>query len=140
LELSGAMIGGIGATVVLFPHLAPALPPPCPVDVYVPRGGIDTLKHYLTSTQGFNALEMPPSLFPSTGAAGHHPRGVHSVVRLQKGSFHLDLYESTTAAALYPLTSAWNSALFNYITPRMFCSAYPLLTAAQQALLNPLCL
>ncbi|KAI0702094.1 hypothetical protein C8Q76DRAFT_802387 [Earliella scabrosa] len=54
-----------------------------------------------------------------------------------KGSLVLAVFVSVDHSSLHAAAAQWNSGLLNYVTPRTFGSAYPLLTRDRIALINP---
>ncbi|TFK88575.1 hypothetical protein K466DRAFT_598515 [Polyporus arcularius HHB13444] len=71
-----------------------------------------------------------------------YPHGVSVMHRFShgdpnEGAFCINLVRSTTSSPLLPITSELHTALFNYVSPRDFCSSYPALIQSKRALLTP---
>ncbi len=129
MHLSSSVISGIAALYILYPRYGR---PPF-ATIYTPEDTFAFVLSYLVEVEDFTIVPMP-------GHDGVFPRGVSVAVRLSKGGFIFDVAQSTTISPLLPLTSQFNSALFNYVSSTWFSSAYPTLTQTGRALLNPYCL
>ncbi len=159
MEETGAVIGGLGAIHVLFPHHAA---PPF-LELFTPQYSHEDLLCHLVYKENFKRPIHIPVLeltdLPTAPSVDHtgteHPsvpadlaarlahdrraqRGVSEVVFLTKGTFGMFVIQSTVDSPLYPITAEANSALFSYIGPRLFSCAYPALVRQSRALLNPL--
>ncbi|RDX39936.1 hypothetical protein OH76DRAFT_1366977 [Lentinus brumalis] len=135
-----AVVGGIAALCILFPYHGR---PPF-VDVFVPDDTYDDFMEYLLYEEGDDeddglphipqlSLRPPPRYPPGVSVMYRFSRGDH-----EKGGFSINLVRSTTSSAVLPITSELHTALFNYVSPRGFCSAYTQFNQARLALLNPL--
>ncbi len=150
LEDTGAVLGGYGALRILYP--SPGDPPPHSAHLFAPRSTYGRLVQHLTVVQGFTVC--PEGLEDAAlhgasdddgsddgeGPDGHGDSPVPRVLAtavLTKGDFRITVTQSMLECPLHAMTSEWNSALFTYISPRDFCSAYSRLNADSRALLNP---
>ncbi len=149
MEDCGAVIGGIGALRVLFPR---AGSPPF-LELFAPIYSFPNLVDHLLRHEQFDyapattddadlaaaVVRLSEDNFDPTVEVPSRVgrRGVAAVSRLRKGNFTIWVIQSTVDSPLYPLTGEWNTALFNYVGARRFSSAYPHLTRARRALLNP---
>ncbi|KAI0713758.1 hypothetical protein C8Q76DRAFT_620201 [Earliella scabrosa] len=102
------------------------------VDILVPRGQYTGMCRYLMRTEGFVKLQDPPAVttLPLPD--------ILNQIHLVKGGVRLNLCECDGDSTLYYVTTAWNSALFNYVSSRSFTIAYPALSSQSRALVNPL--
>ncbi|KAI0704564.1 hypothetical protein C8Q76DRAFT_697154 [Earliella scabrosa] len=94
----------------------------------------------LTVNPHTHAGEVPPTQVPiAQPAVTTLPLpDVLNQIHLVKGGVRLNLCECDGDSTLYYVTTAWNSALFNYVSSRSFTIAYPALSSQSRALVNPL--
>ncbi|TFK85191.1 hypothetical protein K466DRAFT_601392 [Polyporus arcularius HHB13444] len=164
LLAAGVVIGGFAALHILYP----TNPSPPYLELFVPDGADEPLVTYLVAEEGFTVvprrtqwdvedegpgttvasgpLDCVDALAGPVGSATDHVPvpdnrtwgpGVRSVTVLIKQGFRVYIILSASSPLL-PLTAEWHSALFNYVGPVDFCSAYPRLTSTRRALLNPI--
>ncbi len=149
MDYSNTVIGGIGALRVLFPRGGT---PPF-VELFAPIYSFGDVVTHLMEHEHFHhapAVEGDGGLDAALARLSEDDfdptvevpsrvgrRGVAAVTHLRKGTFTIFVVQSTVDSPLYPLTGEWNTALFNYVGTRKFCSAYSHLTRARRALLNP---
>lgn len=107
-------------------------------DVYVPAGSAFVVIDYLRHHEGYqfrnrSRQEHYGNLhFPSSLPA------IMSIERLQRpDGKRIDVIESSTASALYPLPFFWSSHLVNYISADSICVTFPILTFQKRCLLFP---
>ncbi|TFK81673.1 hypothetical protein K466DRAFT_501748 [Polyporus arcularius HHB13444] len=122
-----AVVGGIAALYLLFPYHGR---PPF-VDVFVPDDTYDEFMGYLLFEEGFSFTRVEPGSVEEE-QEDEVVRGDH-----EQGGFCINLVRSTSTSALLPITSELHTALFNYVTPHGFCSAYTGFNRLRRALLNP---
>ncbi|KAI0707135.1 hypothetical protein C8Q76DRAFT_566920, partial [Earliella scabrosa] len=134
-ESTQAVVSGAPALAAMFPDVqVPRLP--SPIDIYVPRGGLEKLLDHLISVQGFGPTIPSTNRLSSDGDMAYLRDSLPpSYVR--KGAQLVRIIESMTHSSLLPIPSQWNTALHNYISARRFVCAYTHLTATQRALLTP---
>ncbi len=143
IEHCRAVLGGAGAVNVAFP----SQPKPPFVEVFVPHFSYDNLLSHIVDCQGFVQVPVQPAIptvVPDTPQRRVLPvldrtgqRGVANVAFFVKGEFAIYVIQSSVDCALYAMTGEWHSGLFIHVGPRKFSIAYPSLTRASIALLNP---
>ncbi|KAI9063180.1 hypothetical protein FKP32DRAFT_1553809, partial [Trametes sanguinea] len=99
------------------------------LDIYVPHKYAKRLARYLTAGEGYSVV------------LSHHHRydgnaAIASVQVLAKGAMRIEIIESTTSSALFPLPHFWATHVVNYLTADTFCIAYPSHTLKHEALFN----
>ncbi|KAH9853917.1 hypothetical protein C2E23DRAFT_867870 [Lenzites betulinus] len=106
---------------------------PSDLDVYTPLYSAAQVISYLCIVEKYepygDAINPP---YPGVTS------GFRSVVRLRRGEQSIDIIQSLTRSALHPIPYFWSTHVMNYVTADSFCVAYPDLTLAGRALLNPI--
>ena len=133
LECNGAVLAGLSALCILFPQYG--RPPSNPINILCPRATHDNVVRYLSDREQFSSQVIEPD--PAQTGKLRYPAGVRKVVKLSKGHTAIHVVQSTHCSALLPITSEWGSALFNYISPTSYMSAYAPMTRAGWTLVNP---
>ncbi|KAL6306071.1 hypothetical protein BKA93DRAFT_730208, partial [Sparassis latifolia] len=119
LHLSQSLISGSFIIDFLDPHDTFV---PNNLDIYVPHGYHLRLVQYLRQVKHYAFAEdaiWPPYTLEF---------GVEKII---------DIIQSATQTALYPLAFFWTTAVMNYLTADGFCCAYPELMLHRRSLLNP---
>ncbi|RDX54690.1 hypothetical protein OH76DRAFT_1340968 [Lentinus brumalis] len=125
-QASGTVIAGLAALHILFPSHHP----PRTLELFLPREAYDVVETHFRRSEHYgvpppaDVLDDDGKSVAEGGQVGHHGRTVH-------------LIQSRSECALHPLVGELHSALFNYIGPSDFASAYPLLVRRSRGLLNP---
>ncbi|EIW52161.1 uncharacterized protein TRAVEDRAFT_53589 [Trametes versicolor FP-101664 SS1] len=124
LEITCSVVSGSTALAVIF-RLSWT---PNDLDVYVPRDLFWHVIAYLVNVENYTVSFLDISDYVS--------KKIHNVGRLSReGGQIIDVIQSESNSPLLPLTTFWNTALMNYVTPNSFCVSYPHLTDAHHALI-----
>ncbi|PIL36898.1 hypothetical protein GSI_00588 [Ganoderma sinense ZZ0214-1] len=120
---------------------------PGDLDVYCPAEFFLAVVYHFANIQGYQ-LENPEVLGYEDDEA--HPGGppgwalgyggaphIQSVAHMRKGDMEVDIIQSVTTSAIEPIAAFWTTAVQNFMSPKVFCMAYPTLTEQQCGLLAP---
>ncbi|KAI9058810.1 hypothetical protein FKP32DRAFT_1554460, partial [Trametes sanguinea] len=128
LRLVGGVISGSFALAFLVRN-GPHPFEPNDLDIYIPRHRCQRLLQYLTTREGYQTVDDPPSQYDDNPA-------LLSVYTLENNARRIQLVESRTSSSLYPLSYFWASHVVNFLTADNYCMAYPRLTLNQLGVLN----
>ena len=132
LTVSGSLVTGSGA---LWANNEPRCFPLLDLDIVC---GVHMSFHvvgYLHRVAGYVVVRL---FGPSVD--GNTRGGVRSVIRLSNGIKTIDVIQSQTPSAMYPLFYFWSSIPMCFFNEHSFYIAYPRLLERYYAILNPACL
>ncbi|KAH9887375.1 hypothetical protein C8Q73DRAFT_604318, partial [Cubamyces lactineus] len=107
---------------------------PNDLDIYAPLDGAGRVASYLIDVEHYSWKGLQESSYESDHS------GFKAVIHLSKGDQQIDVIQSVTTSALYPLPFFWSTHVMNYFTADMFCVVYPTYTLQGRGLLNPVVL
>ncbi|KAI0323217.1 hypothetical protein GY45DRAFT_1215168, partial [Cubamyces sp. BRFM 1775] len=87
---------------------------------------------YLCMVEGYT-----PDLHPMEPRYPHVQVGFKHDVHLCHGEQKIDIIQSLTCSALYPIPFFWATHVMNYLTADSFCITYSTLSLAGKSLLTP---
>ncbi|OJT05578.1 hypothetical protein TRAPUB_3591 [Trametes pubescens] len=105
------------------------------VDVYTPVHQTERIIRYINEVEGYYALEA------SEPYAHYSVSGYMQVFRYRNADgAHIDVVQSYTHSAIFPIPFFWSSHVMNYMTADAFCVAYPVHTLQGRGLMSPVAL
>ncbi|KAJ8473933.1 hypothetical protein ONZ51_g7556 [Trametes cubensis] len=104
---------------------------PNDLDIYAPLDGAGRVASYLIDVEHYTRKAVQEPTYDGVYA------GFKAVIHLSKGDLQIDVIQSITTSALYPLPFFWSTHVMNYFTADMFCVVYPTYTFQGRGLLNP---
>ncbi|KAI0335952.1 hypothetical protein GY45DRAFT_1342100 [Cubamyces sp. BRFM 1775] len=134
LRVTNSVISGSSALHFLDVDRAP-LWSATDLDIYTPIHCARQIVNYLCNVEGYHIVQEPvPSKYP------HLRSGFATVFHLRRDLSEIDVIQSCTRSALYPIPYFWGTHVMNYLTADTFCVAYPEYTLEGKSLLNPVAL
>jgi hypothetical protein len=104
---------------------------PGDLDIYVPRGMVQPMVHFLTHEEGYEVV--PPPEGEVHGGPYIRLGHLESVTKLVKEDCKIDLMESHSQSSVHPVTTFHSTVVMNYITADSISVMYPKLTFSRIA-------
>ncbi|KAI9061415.1 hypothetical protein FKP32DRAFT_1540303, partial [Trametes sanguinea] len=101
---------------------------PADLDIYVGRSYAKRLASYLIQVEGYVPDDNDSHPYIS--------RGYTEVIGMSRGAVRVQVIQSETSSALYPLAHFWSSHVMNFLTADGFCVCYPAYTFQGRGLLS----
>ncbi|KAI1786953.1 hypothetical protein LXA43DRAFT_896997 [Ganoderma leucocontextum] len=125
-KIGGFVSGSAGAA------LATNLYVPHNLDVYVPLKGLTSLLQHLLQVEGYTIIPPPPD------GIDYDRFGVSQVIRLVRNGVRIDVIESPSKSAAYPVLTFWATPCMELFGGDSIVMPYPRLTENRRGLYNTL--